>query len=145
MVSKVLFSSRSEEWGTPQALFDQLDKEFHFDLDVCATPENAKCEKFFTKEDDGLAQEWNGMVWCNPPYGKEIVKWVEACTSYEGSSVMLVPARTDTRWFHDYVYKNPRVELRFIKGRLHFNDSKDAAPFPSMIVVIKENKKGKNV
>lgn len=132
-----MMSSKTPEWATPQAFFDNLDKEFHFTLDVCATPENAKCKRYFTKEQDGLAQEWDGVVWMNPPYGKEIRKWVEKCVNYSGASVMLLPARVDTLWFHDLIYNNPRAEVRFIKGRLRFNDSKIAAPFPSMVVVMK--------
>ena len=126
--------------GTPQAFFDELDKEFHFDLDVAASDDNHKCVRYYTKETDGLANlsHWGGQVWCNPPYGREIGKWVKACAEYSGPSVMLLPARTDTRWFHDYIYNNPRAEIRFIKGRLKFNDGDSPAPFPSMVVVFKE-------
>lgn len=132
-----MMSSKTSEWATPQDFFDKLDSEFHFTLDVCATPENAKCHDFFTKDDDGLSKEWYGIVWMNPPYGREISKWVEKCANYEGASVMLLPARTDTRWFHDYIYNNPRAEVRFVKGRLRFNGSNRDAPFPSMVVVLK--------
>lgn len=135
-----MYTSNTPEWGTPQALFDELDREFHFDLDIAASDDNHKCKKYYTKETDGLAHqdEWSGTVWCNPPYGREIGKWVEACAKYtKGNCVMLLPARTDTRWFHDYIYKDKRVEIRFIKGRLHFNESKNSAPFPSMIVIYK--------
>ena len=138
MIHDSLYSSRSEEWGTPQALFDKLNAKYHFDLDVCASKENAKCEHYFTKEQDGLAQKWWGTVWCNPPYGREIRKWVEACVNYEGLSVMLVPARVDTKWFHDCIYNNPRCEIEFPRGRLRYNDGKVPAPFPSMIVVTKK-------
>ena len=133
MITKGMFTSNTPEWATPQDFFDNLDAEFHFDLDVCATPENAKCEKYFTKDDDGLSQQWGGVVYCNPPYGREIGKWVKKCSEYEGKSVMLLPARTDTRWFHDYIYG--KAEVRFIKGRLKFNDGDTPAPFPSMVVV----------
>lgn len=131
---ETLFSHKSDEWETPQGFFDELDKEFHFDLDVCATPENTKCERFFTPEEDGLVQEWDGMVWCNPPYSN-IKEWAKKCSEY-GNAVMLVPARTDTKWFHDYCYH--KAELRFVKGRLKFGDSNNSAPFPSMIVIFKE-------
>ena len=135
-MNDVLFSSKSVIWETPQDLFDKLNAEFHFDLDVCALPENAKCEKYYTPEDDGLSQPWDGVCWCNPPYGRTIGKWVQK--AYEtfaggGTVVMLLPARTDTKWFHEYIYN--KAEIRFIKGRLKFGNSKNAAPFPSMIVV----------
>ena len=135
-MNDVLFSSKSVVWETPQDLFDKLNAEFHFDLDVCALPENAKCEKYYTPEDDGLLQPWNGTCWCNPPYGRTIGKWIQK--AYEtfaggGTVVMLLPARTDTKWFHEYIYN--KAEIRFIKGRLKFGNSKNAAPFPSMIVV----------
>lgn len=135
-MNDVLFSSKSVVWETPQDLFDKLNEEFHFDLDVCALPENAKCERYYTPEDDGLLQPWNGVCWCNPPYGRTIGKWVQK--AYEtfaggGTVVMLLPARTDTKWFHEYIYN--KAEIRFIKGRLKFGNSKNAAPFPSMIVV----------
>ena len=137
-MNDVLFSSKSVVWETPQDLFDKLNEEFHFDLDVCALPENAKCEKYYTPEDDGLSQPWNGVCWCNPPYGRTIGKWIQK--AYEtfaggGTVVMLLPARTDTKWFHEYIYN--KAEIRFIKGRLKFGNSKNAAPFPSMIVVFK--------
>lgn len=138
MSNKGMFSSVTPEWSTPLQLFAELDKEFGFMLDVCATKENAKCEKYFTKEDDGLAQYWgfDTWKWCNPPYGREIGLWVAECAKYN-KVVMLLPARTDTKWFHDYIYKKEDVEIRFIKGRLKFGDSKNSAPFPSMIVIFK--------
>ena len=122
-------------WATPQAFFDELNKEFGFELDVCALPENAKCEKYYTPEIDGLKQQWRGICWMNPPYGREIGAWMEKAyeSSLEGATVVcLVPARTDTRWFHDFAM---RGEIRFIKGRLKFGDSKNSAPFPSAVVV----------
>ena len=133
-----LFSSKSNEWATPAQTFNQLDKEFHFNLDPCSTHENAKCERHFTIKEDGLKQDWGGArVFCNPPYGREIGKWVKKCY-YESKNcevvVMLIPARTDTAYFHDYIYHKAK-EIRFIRGRLHFNDSKQGAPFPSMVVV----------
>ena len=104
MNTEVMFSSKSNEWATPQALFDELDREFHFTLDPCATPENAKCRKFYTIEDDGLSKDWSGeTVFCNPPYGREISKWVEKAAASATTTVMLIPARTDTTYFHDYI------------------------------------------
>ena len=141
MNTKVHFSSASNEWATPQSFFDALNREFSFTLDPCSTHENAKCENHFTKDDDGLSQNWGGhRVFCNPPYGKELPKWVKKC--YEESQkgalvVMLIPARTDTSYFHDYVYH--KAEIRFVRGRLKFGEGKNSAPFPSMVVVYKNN------
>ena len=118
MNKEVMFSSKTDLWGTPQDLFDELDAEFHFDLDVCALPENAKCERYYTPEQDGLVQEWEGVCWCNPPYGRQIGKWVKKASECGETVVMLVPARTDTKWFHDYIYG--KAEVRFLRGRLHF-------------------------
>lgn len=139
IMNKVLFSSASDMWETPQNLFDELNREFNFDLDPCATPENAKCERYFTLADNGLTQNWGGVnVFCNPPYGREIYAWVKKC--YEESKkpgttvVMLIPARTDTRYFHDFIYHKAK-EIRFIRGRLKFGNAKNSAPFPSMIVI----------
>lgn len=136
MNKELMFSSKTDLWETPQDLFDKLNNEFHFTLDVCATPENAKCNSFYTKEQDGLSQPWKGVVWCNPPYGKQIGSWVRRgfFASLSGNTVvMLLPARTDTRWFHEYIYG--KAEIRFIRGRLKFGGSKNSAPFPSMVVV----------
>ena len=136
MNTELMFSSKTDLWETPQDLFDKLNNEFHFTLDVCATPENAKCDSFYTKEQDGLSQPWKGVVWCNPPYGKQIGSWVRRgfFASQSGNTVvMLLPARTDTRWFHEYIHG--KAEIRFIRGRLKFGGSKNSAPFPSMVVV----------
>ena len=131
----VHFSSKTPEWFTPQDFFDQLEAEFHFTLDPCATRANAKCERFYTREDDGLAKSWEGeRVFCNPPYGREIGPWIKKCA--EGGAdvaVALIPSRTDTRWFHDHCYG--KAEIRFLRGRLKFGGCKDAAPFPSMVVI----------
>lgn len=139
MINDAMYSSNSEEWATPQAIFDELDKEYHFTLDPCATPENAKCKRFFTKEQDGLKQSWHGeTVFCNPPYGRAIKDWVKKAheEAVKGATVvLLIPARTDTAYFHDFIYG--KHEIRFIRGRLHFNESKNAAPFPSMIVIMR--------
>lgn len=158
MVAKALFTSTTDEWSTPQDLFDELDREFGFVLDVCATKENAKCDRYYTRKDDGLSQEWRlsalglkprhghllGAVWMNPPYGREIGKWVakaetEAC---KGATVVcLLPARTDTRWFHNHIWGHERpqvgVVVRLLSGRLKFGGSKNSAPFPSMVVVFR--------
>lgn len=136
----VMYSSKTDQWETPETYFKELNKEFDFDLDPCADERNHKCEKYFTKEQDGLLQDWGGhRVFCNPPYGKEISKWVEKAYR-EGTKdntivVMLIPARTDTRYFHDYI--RYRSEIRFIRGRLKFGNSKTNAPFPSMLVIFR--------
>ncbi len=135
MINKGLFSSTTDMWATPQAFLDKLNDEFQFDTDVCAVPENAKCAKFYTKQDDGLSKDWTGTCWMNPPYGREICKWVKKAhdSAKNGAIIVcLLPARTDTRWFHDYIYGV--AEIRFVKGRLRFNEQ-GAAPFPSMVVV----------
>lgn len=135
----VHFSSESGEWETPQNTFDALNKEFNLKVDVCATSKNKKLPIFFSKEDDGLSQSWKDRrCWMNPPYGREIGKWVEKA-SVGGAKIVvaLLPARTDTRWFHDYIYNNPRVEVRFLRGRLKFGGSKNSVPFPSMVVIFR--------
>jgi len=133
MINKGMMTSTTPEWSTPQWLFDDLNREFGFTIDVCATSENTKCNKYFTKENNGLEQVWGGVFWCNPPYGREIGKWVKKASMNNG--VMLLPARTDTKWFHDFIYG--KAEIRFLKGRLKFGDSKNSAPFPSMIVIFR--------
>lgn len=136
MNSAVFYSSKTDMWATPQDFFDALDAEFHFTLDACAVKENAKCEAYYTPEQDGLEQPWTGRVWCNPPYGRNVGQWVKKAhdtASGGGFVVMLLPARTDTRWFHDYIYG--KTEVRFIKGRLKFGSCQNAAPFPSMVVI----------
>lgn len=136
----VHFSSKTNEWATPQDFFDKLNQEFGFTLDVAATDENTKVlGRYFTEKDDGLNQSWdNELVWCNPPYGRTLKNWVKKASEATGGVVvMLIPARTDTSYFHDYIYKKPNVEIRFIRGRLKFGGSKNSAPFPSMIVVFK--------
>lgn len=136
-INTSLYSSRSQEWETPQNLFNDLDREFKFELDVCATSRNAKCINYFTKLDDALSQNWKGVCWCNPPYGRGIDKWLkkaeDECEKHGSTIVMLIPARTDTKWFHQYIYG--KVEVRFLKGRLKFSEAKNSAPFPSMICV----------
>ena len=131
----VHFSSQTDLWATPQVFFDELHAEFGFTLDPCALPSNAKCEQFFTREIDGLKQNWGGhIVFMNPPYGREIGKWVEkAATCGADIVVGLLPARTDTKWFHEHIYN--KAEVRFVKGRLKFGGAMNSAPFPSMVVV----------
>jgi phage N-6-adenine-methyltransferase len=136
-VNPGMYSSATDEWATPQAFFDLLDQEFHFTLDVCARPENAKCRTFFTREVDGLRQPWSGRCWMNPPYGREIVRWVRKAyeESLQGAIVVcLVPARTDTAWWHDYCTKG---EIRFLRKRLSFGGASSSAPFPSAIVIFR--------
>lgn len=149
MINNALYSSKEIEWETPQIFFNKLNEEFHFTLDPCATTQNAKCAKYFTKDIDGLSQSWKDeRVYCNPPYGKEISKWIEKAfyetNNGRGIVVMLLPARTDTKYFHDYIYG--KAELRFIRGRLKFGNAKNSAPFPSMVVIFRgdKNETGKN-
>ena len=142
MNNDLMFSSKTCEWATPQDFFDRLNAEFKFTLGPCASAENHKCDKYYTKAEDGLIQDWSGeTVFCNPPYGREIGRWVCKCFHevFDGKcpcAVMLIPARTDTRWFHDYIYN--KAEIRFIPGRLKFNSQKNSAPFPSMVVVFQQ-------
>lgn len=133
-ITKGMFTSTTDLWETPQAFFDQLNAEFCFSLDACALPWNAKCERYYTPEQDGLSQIWTGVVWCDPPYGRKIGKWVEKAASSvaEGATVvMLLPARTDTQWFHRYIYH--QAEIRFVPGRLKFVGAKWNAPFPCIV------------
>ena len=135
-ISKALYSSESEMWETPQDLFDRLDKEFHFTVDVCALDSNTKCASFYSPDQDGLKQKWEGACWMNPPYGRNIGEWMKKALESEATVVCLVPARTDTKWWHDYAMK--ASEIRFVKGRLKFGDSKNSAPFPSAIIVFRQ-------
>lgn len=139
-MNKILFSSNKDDWETPHELFNKLDQEFHFTIDVCANYDNKKCNRYYSKKDNGLLQDWtNETVWCNPPYGRKISEWVKKAKESNATVVMLLPARTDTKWFHKYIYG--RAEIRFIKGRLKFVGSKNSAPFPSMIVIFKKHRK----
>lgn len=139
-MDKVLYSSNKTDWETPQDLFDKLNSIFHFNLDVCASKENAKCEKFYTEEEDALSREmiWLGTCWMNPPYGRCISEWMEnalhCSVEYKSTVVCLVPARTDTKWWHDYVAKG---EIFYLKGRLKFVGARNSAPFPSAIIVFR--------
>lgn len=143
-MDKVLLSTGKDDWETPIEFFKKLDEEFHFTLDPCCTHETAKCEKYFTPVEDGLKQSWKDeVVFVNPPYSKKTKDnpgqeaWIRK--SFEESKhatvVMLIPARTDTIAFHKYIYG--KAEIRFLKGRLKFGGAKDAAPFPSMVVVFR--------
>jgi phage N-6-adenine-methyltransferase len=143
-----LFSYTTEEYITPKWLYDQLNEEFHFELDPCTTEDNPlHTLHYCTKDMDGLSKDWRmfSSVYVNPPYGRDVIKWVKKAyysTDCGGTVVvMLLPARTDTKWFHDYIYKQSDVEIRFLRGRLKFGMSRDhgsnTAPFPSMIVIFR--------
>ena len=137
-MNKVLFKSACIEWQTPQSVYDSLDAEFHFTLDPCATNDNAKANQGFTSVFDGLGCAWHGVVFVNPPYGRQISKWVEKAylEHLAGTTlVMLLPSRTDTKWWHDYCMKAD--EIRFIRGRLKFGSAIHNAPFPSAIVIFR--------
>jgi phage N-6-adenine-methyltransferase len=136
-MTPILFSSATDEWPTPKAFFAKLNRRYQFTLDPCATAENAKCALYFTKEQDGLKQDWgNHRVFCNPPYGREIGKWARKC--FEASQggalvVLLVPSRTDTRWYHAWI--EDKAEVTFLRGRLRFGGATTSAPFPSALAV----------
>ena len=159
----VHFSSATDLHETPQDFFNRLNDEFNFTVDVCATAENAKCKRYYTKQDDGLSQDWVGNVWMNPPYGdpeyackanckkkkcvtrghhnktyipgiKDWMKRANDASKVGATVVCLVPARTDTAWWHEHVIKH---EVRFIRGRLKFGNAKNSAPFPSAVVVMR--------
>ena len=145
MNKDLMFSSKEERWQTPDDVFNKLNKEFDFTLDPCCQHDSAKCDKYYTPVEDGLIQSWeNEIVFVNPPYGRELKKWVKKSHDEvieNGSTVvMLIPARTDTSYFHDYIYN--KFEVRFVRGRIKFvnpetKQQKDPAPFPTMIVVMK--------
>jgi site-specific DNA-methyltransferase (adenine-specific) len=138
-----LYSSATDEWATPRQFFDLLDAEFHFTLDPCATPENAKAPRFFTRESDRLKHSWPGSVFMNPPYGRDIPKWMAKAylESRRGSLVVcLIPARTDTRYWHEFVMHAD--EIRFVRGRLRFEGGAHSAPFPSVVVVFRPGRDG---
>ena len=141
-ISEALYSSKKVEWETPQPIFDFVDKIYHFNLDVCALPENAKCAAYYTPEDDGLKQTWEGVCWMNPPYGRDIAKWMkkayETAEYHQGTVVALVHARTDTKWWHDYAMK--ATYIIFIKGRLKFGNAEASCPFPSCFVIFEKGR-----
>jgi len=137
---KMMFSSKRQDWTTPQYIFDELNKEFSFTLDAASSDKNTKCDRHFTEEQNGLEQSWKGeRVFINPPFGRGLWRWYQKAYQETRDSaeivVMLVPARTDTSYWHDYAMKG---EIRFIRGRLTFGDSKISAPFPSAIVIFRK-------
>lgn len=138
MNNELMFSSKTDMWATPQAFFDKLHAVFRFETDVCALPDNAKCETYYTPDKDGLAQDWKGTCWMNPPYGREISAWVQKAyrsAKENGATVVcLLPARVDTRWWHDYCANG---EVFFVRGRLKFGGAENSAPFPSAVVVFR--------
>lgn len=128
---------RTDVWSTPQDLFDKLDQVFNFTLDVCALPENAKCQDFYTPELNGLKQKWSGVCWMNPPYGSEIKFWIEKAseTAKQGHTVVaLLPVRTDVGWWQEHCLNR---EIHYIKGRLKFGGCKHNAPFGCAVVVFR--------
>lgn len=139
------FDSIKQDWNTPKSLFDKLNQEFKFNWDLAASPENSLCSKYYTKEVDGLKQEWVGSCWLNPPYGdktSKMVDWIKK--AYESTKenpeltvVMLIPARTNTKWFHNYCMKS--AEVRFILGRPKFGDSKHGLPQPLVLVIFHQS------
>ena len=146
MINDGMFTSDKNYWETPSDFFERLNREFSFNLDVASSHENTKCERYFTELENGLEQDWRGNVFCNPPYGREISQWVkkaydESLNNTNGVIVLLIPARTDTRYWHDYIF-NKASEIRFLKGRLKFElngASKQPAPFPSAVVIYRSN------
>lgn len=152
-MNKVHFQSGNKEWETPDTLFQPLKKEFNIVVDVCATADNTKCKAYFDKKINGLTASWGvsneisvgkAACWMNPPYGRGIDKWVKKAydESLKGvTTVALLPARTDTSWFHNYIHN--KNEVRFLKGRVKFVDAPSTAPFPSMIVIFKPKKQNK--
>lgn len=133
-MNNVHFSSETDLWSTPDDFYQKYNKIFNFGLDVCANKENSKCNNYFTEEQNGLLQDWSGYgnIWCNPPYGRGIGKWLQKAYECNELVVMLVPARTDTKWWHDYATNG---HITFIKGRLKFGNSKENAPFPNAIII----------
>jgi phage N-6-adenine-methyltransferase len=135
---KAMFSSATDMWATPQSFFDRYDRLYSFELDVCAVAENAKCKRFFSPEDDGLAQNWTGSCWMNPPYGRQIGHWMKKAATESKKNdaliVCLVPARTDTAWWHDWVIPHAST-VEFVRGRIKFGGHMNSAPFPSAVVI----------
>lgn len=134
----VHYSSEKHDWTTPRDFWEGLNAEFRFTLDAAASHENALCPAYFTEESNGLAQDWTGTVWVNPPYGRQISQWIEK--SYQESRkgvtvVMLIPARTDTKAWHEVIF--PHAEVRFVRGRLKFGAATENAPFPCAVVIFR--------
>ena len=143
-----MMSSVTDQWGTPDDLFAELDTEFNFTLDACASTWNHKVDNYYDEAQNGLEQPWTGVVWCNPPYGRAIRNWIQK--GYESSVagatvVMLIPARTDTSYWHDYVM---RGDIRFLRGRIKFvqpdGTATNPAPFPSAVVIFKKEENNGN-
>ena len=142
MNTNLMFSSKDQTWETPIDFFNKVNEEFNFTIDVCATDKTAKCKVYYTPQIDSLKQNWEGVCWMNPPYGREISKWIEKAykESLKGATVVcLIPSRTDTKYWHDYIFKYAS-EIRFIKGRLKFGNSENSAPFPSALIIFKGNR-----
>ena len=141
MLNKGLFTSDKNYWETPQFLFDELHAKYNFTIDVASSGENAKVDNYYTEEDDALKKKWEGRVFVNPPYGREIKHWVkkayeESLKHYNECVVMLIPSRTDTTYWHDYIFGKAK-DIEFIKGRLKFElngKPSGPAPFPSAII-----------
>ncbi len=139
-MNKVHFSSKSNEWATPQYLFNFLDSKYNFDLDPASDGNNNKCKKFYTQKENGLLQDWDQITFCNPPYGRELGKWIEKGylehQKHNKKIVMLIPARPDTKAWHNFIFGKAKVV--FIKGRVKFGDGTSPAPFPSAIIIYGE-------
>jgi|14BtaG_2_1085337.scaffolds.fasta_scaffold106734_2 site-specific DNA-methyltransferase (adenine-specific) len=138
--TETMFSNKSNEWSTPNEFYEKLDSIFNFTLDPCATDENHKCDKFYTMEDDGLVQDWGGeKVFVNPPYS-ENTKWLEKCYNESQKPntivVVLIPSRTDTKYWHNYAMKASHIY--FVKGRLKFGNQRNSAPFPSAVLIFRQ-------
>jgi site-specific DNA-methyltransferase (adenine-specific) len=125
-------SHKSTEWSTPDSFFKPLDDIYHFTLDVAATKENAKCANYYTEEQDGLKQPWEGVIWCNPPYGSGVLDWIKKAISCKNKVVMLLPVKTSNATFHDYIL--PNAKITFVRGHLKFGGYKKQAPFDSMLL-----------
>lgn len=147
MINHGLFTSNKEDWETPQDFFNKLNEKYHFTFDLAASYSNTKCKSYFTEKDDSLSKDWHrigGNVFLNPPYGRELHKWVkkayeESLKKHDGYIVLLIPARTDTSYWHDFIFG--KAQIKFLRGRLKFElngESKDAAPFPSALVIYGE-------
>ena len=142
-INKALFSSAKDDWETPPDFFERLNAEFGFTIDVCASKDNAKCEAYYTIKDDALKQEWTGICWQNPPYGRGVLKWIQKAylSAMAGAIVVcLIPSRTDTVYWHSYVMR--ATEIRFVRGRLKFVGAKYPAPFPSAVIVFDGSAQG---
>jgi len=135
-LNRSLFSSGRSDWRTPTQIIEAIRTEFPFTLEAAASMENTAGRRYFDIENDALSQTWNGVVWCNPPYGRRVDRWlIKGAESADAGAVVvfLLPARTDTAWFHEIVL--PRAEVRFLRGRLKFGGAKHSAPFPSMLAI----------